>query len=287
MDNKIFTIETITNLHVGDLGDGMQLVDKQVQKDVLTKYPTIHASSLKGALREHCEKHQWDGDSILTVFGGDVKDEENKIIKTLQGRYRFVDPMLLAYPLRTSFGFVMGVSDQILKDTISLLEITGKKPPLLSFVKNIYTRYGNAMNNIPPGADGILFEQNPSSGNFSQAEHAVLVKRGFKTDDSNEQEVFDSIYCGSLAVLNDKRFSEVMEELPIVARNKLESGLSANLWYEEFVPRKTLFILQVYFEEMEFSKKLEDTLKKDYIQIGANATVGYGICKFQEVASGK
>ena len=60
--------------------------------------------------------------------------------------------------------------------------------------------------------------------------------------------------------------------------------MSANLWYEEIVPRESRF----YFN-IERPNKEEDELFKalpfhgNKIQVGGNATVGYGLCKLKKI----
>ena len=51
MPTAIYTIEAITNLHVGSGDVNYEIVDKEIQRDTATTLPTIHASSLKGAIR--------------------------------------------------------------------------------------------------------------------------------------------------------------------------------------------------------------------------------------------
>jgi CRISPR/Cas system CMR subunit Cmr4 (Cas7 group RAMP superfamily) len=89
----------------------------------------------------------------------------------------------------------------------------------------------------------------------------------------------------SLVLLSDQEMQQVIGELPIVARNKLDNGISANLWYEEFVPRITVFMTLLFMpeEKIEFTKFLKDKIH----QIGANATVGYGLCGFRELPEGE
>jgi len=74
-----------------------------------------------------------------------------------------------------------------------------------------------------------------------------------------------------------ERFREGVLELPVVARNCLDNGKSVNLWYEEFVPRESVFVfaIQVDDDAAEFLSGLRHKV----IQIGANATVGYGYCE--------
>lgn len=73
-------------------------------------------------------------------------------------------------------------------------------------------------------------------------------------------------------------------ELPVIARNKLEDGISDNLWYEEVVPHESIFYFPVFVENneddinllKEFVKALNDSR---VIQFGGNASIGYGLCK--------
>lgn len=66
------------------------------------------------------------------------------------------------------------------------------------------------------------------------------------------------------------------DNLPIIARNALENGESKNLWYEQVLPAETV----LYTIIREEGNVLADKLNKKIVQIGANATIGYGYCKF-------
>ena len=69
------------------------------------------------------------------------------------------------------------------------------------------------------------------------------------------------------------------ENLPIIARNCLENGLSANLWYEQVLPSKTV----LYFFTSGDVKGFAEALDGSLVQIGANATVGYGYCRITKI----
>lgn len=81
----------------------------------------------------------------------------------------------------------------------------------------------------------------------------------------------------------EAKFKELCsdDELPIIARNRLESGESVNLWYEQILPRKTVFCSLIMSEDTVLLDRLkqENTL----VQIGANATIGYGYCQFKKL----
>lgn len=81
------------------------------------------------------------------------------------------------------------------------------------------------------------------------------------------------------------------EELPVISRNNLEDGQSANLWYEQVLPKHSVLVFAVMGEEKDASGK-ENNAFKDFcgelngtqVQIGANATIGYGYCLITEMA---
>lgn len=79
-------------------------------------------------------------------------------------------------------------------------------------------------------------------------------------------------------------FRDNAENLPVIARNKLENGQSENLWYEELVPREAVFGWAViYPKDSEHWNVFSEALENQVIQIGGNATVGYGFCQFKKI----
>ncbi len=87
-----------------------------------------------------------------------------------------------------------------------------------------------------------------------------------------------SIVRGDATVSTEEEFKALCSDdnLPIIARNCLENGESTNLWYEQVLPSQSVLatILQTNGENDL------DCLNGSIIQIGANATIGYGYCKF-------
>lgn len=69
------------------------------------------------------------------------------------------------------------------------------------------------------------------------------------------------------------------DALPIIARNCLENGESTNLWYEQVLP--SLSVLATVIVTKESGRM--DLLNEKIVQIGANATIGYGYCKFVKI----
>ena len=88
---------------------------------------------------------------------------------------------------------------------------------------------------------------------------------------------------GSLSLSVEPIEDKVMEvccsddNLPIIARNVLDNGESKNLWYEQVLPAETV----LYTIIQEKGNDLANALNNKIVQIGANATIGYGYCKFE------
>ena len=66
--------------------------------------------------------------------------------------------------------------------------------------------------------------------------------------------------------------------LPIIARNNL--GKNRNLWYEEYVPHKSVFWTIILFDDEEFKLNLNNV-----VQLGGNASIGNGYVKFEEIGA--
>jgi CRISPR-associated protein Cmr4 len=84
--------------------------------------------------------------------------------------------------------------------------------------------------------------------------------------------------------MNNKDFREICDDyhLPLIARNCLENGRSTNLWHEQVVPRESrfyFFLLKPHHSKYELEFK-----KGDPVQIGGNASIGYGFTQIEKVA---
>lgn len=78
-------------------------------------------------------------------------------------------------------------------------------------------------------------------------------------------------------------FETACRELPVIARNHLENGQSKNLWYEEVVPHKTEFITAFQYSKDPSDSNFNKSLDGAVVQVGGNATVGYGLCLFENL----
>lgn len=219
MKTQVYQIRAITNLHPGSGDADYGIVDKLVQRDPTTSYPTIHMSSAKGALRQYFEENEIAG--VTEMFGSEPKAPSDKV---QQGKLRFISAELLAFP-------------------------------------------------------------RPSEQNGGQSAYDLCYVPQLLGEWIDKVGLFDAkitINDTDWKDIDLAAFKELTEELPVIARNQLDNGESKNLWYEEFVPRETIFGMVIQGEK-DLLEKFDAAVNGKVIQIGGNATVGYGYCLFTSI----
>jgi len=271
-----YLISAISNLHVGSGEGDFSVIDKQVQRDQITNLPIIHASGIKGALREAMEyeaktsqpnnqKEKEGKNPVLDVFGSDP----DRKVAIQQGKYNFYDGLLLALPARSSHDFFyLATCKALLQEAIENLE---RFQPTNVYLQPLRDLKGKA------SAEAQYFGKN-QNGNIRLEEEWAATYNNHSLGQLSE------LFGDRLALLSNEAFNRLAKALPIIARNYLEDGISGNLWYEEVVPREARFMAMVSREKN--SDYLNDFLlrQKGLTQLGANATVGYGLCSFKKIS---
>ncbi len=253
-----YKIQALTNLHVGSGDTHYGVIDKMVQRDAITKYPSIHSSSLKGALREYfTHGFKADGKLINHIFGSERsgKETENPVFQ--KGEYRFFDAHLLALPVRSN------TKPYYLVSSKEALEQANAQIKLFD-CKNSTTNLGYTP------LYKATSTQNVQQIRLENLEFLLQRLPVTSTD--------------LIVVPHDNYFDQFIEDLPVLARNQLENGESKNLWYEEIVPRESVFYFFIAVPEKDthfdnFNKDLNEQI----IQIGGNASIGYGFCKITQL----
>jgi len=263
MNNTVlFTIRCISNLHVGSGQSDDTAIDKIVQRDPISKFPCIHASSLKGAIREYLtntldakdfletkDTLEAKNRLLVTWFGSEKNEKEN----LKQGVLRFTDAQILLFPAR-------GI----------------EAPYYLTTSQNIIKHFNNANEDYE-----IPFELKLTNLNKTATAEGVQA----------DLHTCNLFLNKEIVTMNHERTKAIVaDNLPVIARNCLENGESVNLWYEEFVPRETIF----YFYVVNFNMDEPDNniLLLDFIDklngkklyIGANNTVGQGFSLISKIA---
>ena len=293
MKSYLYIIEAVTNLHVGSGNESVGVVDNLVQRDCITGFPTINASSLKGALRQFfTHETDMDNDSVNYVFGSPIRqvNEKNQSEKesvkkdsnkNIPGAYRFFDARLLFLPVRSNaipyFMSTCGILLNDLFNTINLFNINSeinKTDTLLSSEGPLYVsddKYTHAF------VEDIDDRRTVSSDKSLSCITDILSKIN-KSDDNQSGNNVPAL------LVPDKDFIILSDDdhLPVVARNELENGEASdgNLWYEQFVPRFSCFYFIVMVPDNDkYFNDFDNKLKKSLVQIGGNASVGNGFCR--------
>ncbi len=253
-----YLLKTLTNLHAGSGESSFGVIDNQVQRDAATGLPTIHASSLKGSLREFCREHLTD-DVTSDIFGADTKKGED----TKAGKCKFLSADILSRPVRSDKASYFhatdpGVVGRYLQKCEDLSVASGND------IKEWYSVLD------PADAKPRVFEE--------QYDKAIAEETDWKAT-CHSHPVNDrvkEIWGERPLVMTPENFKQL--DLPVIARNSLNNGISENLWYEEVVPADARFSFFIVGPEA-LMDRLNEAMTKELVQVGANASVGYGLCK--------
>ncbi|MBU5593310.1 type III-B CRISPR module RAMP protein Cmr4 [Clostridium sp. MSJ-4] len=265
---KLYSIRCLTNLHVGNGDASYSIVDNQVQRDVITNFPTINSSSLKGSLKNFLNPENTESKEIKYIFG-----DKNEGI----GHYKIFPGMLLSIPVRSNKKpFFRATCPRIIKD---FLDFTDTFKYSLDYkddlekIKSFAEKNPNSISVIKCFNKDIEDDKNLKVEGFDASLKNEL---NFKSNENLE-----NLFGKDLIVMDDLTFSEIVAKLPVIARNKLNNGESENLWYEEVVPRETRFYFGV-IQGKNYSDIFENIVEK-VVQIGGNATIGYGFCDITSI----
>ena len=271
----IYVIDALSNMHVGSGEVNYGVVDNLIQRDPITTLPNINSSGLKGALREHFDDKSFINDIFGSAPGDDKKDKK-------QGNARFFEANLLSLPVRSDKApYFMATSVEVIESLISNIRIfKGSEDSIAAdleiFVKQVKGHFVGSIK-------AITFDE--------KFKDAVIEIQNVKATHKRVQP-FDSvqkIFGDNLVIVTHEILKELCDDnhLPVISRNNLENGVSKNLWYEQVLPRYS----RLYFMLMDVNcnnenwDKFQENLENDVFQVGANASIGYGFCKFKEIAN--
>ena len=270
--NNLYKIHCITNLHVGSGDSNYGVIDNLVQRDVLTSFPTINESSLKGSIKEFFVSVVKKEKSISTKDA--QKDPRIKAIfgnEDGQGDYRFYAGHLLLFPVRTNKApYLLATCPKILNDYCELAKVMGMDAV-----------------DLKPMVDFAALSVEPNKPLVFDEKHVdILIEYPeikAKDDSGSVPKLLGLPH--EIVLMHDDDFKRVCGEnkLPVIARNHLEDGKSTNLWYEEIVPRKSVFFCFIGESERE-NDFFSNTIVKP-MQIGANASIGYGLVTLKKVVA--
>ena len=263
----LYLLRFLTNLHAGSGDTSYGIVDKQVQRDPVDQSPVVHASGMKGALREIFDYHKLTNRE--EIFGTDTKTMSAEPEKAKAGLFYFFEARMVFLPVRSdSKPFFLATSPERLTAFLNAQDDfgTGK-------TESLETTFLSLSTENPVQGSPIIFNQKEGIqvDEFTAVSHSksgLTIPAAF--DLSLEQ----------IALFHDFDLKAIANRLPVIARNFLENGISGNLWYEEIVPRETRFYTFVARPDGKdyFETGLNDNRINHRVQVGGNASVGCGLC---------
>lgn len=263
MKYSLYNIITKANTHVGSGQTNAGIVDNVVQRDLVSKLPTIQSTSLKGALKEWLKKGLEKPKEAEEIFGVEGKDN-------VQASHYIFPATMLSFPMRSNQYFYFNVSCPAI--------ISDFQKQLNTFGINDYDADLTALAATNPAIS------NPIS--LDNKLNVIIEKHSIKTSGytgTNYSANIKKLFGDNVVIMNNEDFVAITKRLPVITRNQLENGKSENLFYEEILPRESYFAFIIGYHKSE--KILFDTEigENKLFQVGANATVGYGFCELNKI----
>lgn len=264
---KLLFLYSESLVHPG-AGEGIGAIDLPIQREKVTHWPIIWATTLKGAMRDHFEGPGCKHDELFVVFGPDSEKKDSTgrgDPSEYGGAITFGDAQVLLFPVRSLKGTFAYVTCPL---AVSRLHDT------LAAVKHVAhdlidEDFETARQVQHPKEDEILLcEENsalltiPIGGKQEDSALVVLEEMSFK---AKPNEKLNALFRWlearwprapwldlkkRLAMVNDEVFGYLAEQsTEVVTRNRIddEKGtvLTGALWTEEHLPRETLLYASV------------------------------------------
>jgi len=255
------------------------------------------------------KKHEEGKSSPAAGMEPAEKDQMSNELKLLRkapghGLIKFYEARLLTLPLRSDRRvFHNATSPEVMMDFLRAMEdfnIEGIESGDIESMIGFLTEIQQHMDSMETSEFVVFGGPNDPKPIVEEYENGVVVPEAqFK-----EKAALISRYMSprpgadflrSLAIFKDSTFRDICESgLPVIARNSLDDkGISKNLFYEEILPRRAIlwFMTGTYrfFDERDENayldgfKFFEKSLTSQNIQMGANASVGYGVTQIHQV----
>jgi len=254
MEINIYKLRALTNLQAGRGANNYSVIDNLVQRDATSNLPTINGSSIKGAVREYFSS-KWEDEKVNILFGSEDKE---------RSQINFLPADLIAIPVRSNKrAYYLATCPSILKRLSEKYKTMG-----------ITVDFGNILDQTVGDGAPVLLSGSTKNLVVEDYENCLESKDGLECKLIGSPD--------EIMLFSENDFKDICGDLhlPVIARNKV----GENLWYEQVVPRESLMLTPI-FHTSENYKSFEDELLPEgkIIHIGANATVGYGFCKFYEL----
>jgi CRISPR-associated protein Cmr4 len=274
MKSKILYLFTRTPLHVG-AGSSVGAIDKPIQRERHTGFPTIPGSSLKGVLSDGYLSDRDKGlrsPQGILLFGRQ-EHEVSDDVPSQSGGISLGEARLLAFPVRSAKGCFAWITSPLLLERWS--RDTGEK---IEFPK-------------PNDAEIYGPEDLTLEGSIILEDHALDRKGNFAPmralSDVISDPLWKNLSSHHLCLVGDDMMAHYASTACEIAQHVSiddATGTAADrkLFNQENVPADTLFYSVI--TELR-AGLLELFTPPKILQIGGDATTGLGFCTTQFVCS--
>jgi len=271
-----FFIHAITHLHVGSGSSVEEEIDLPFQRDELG-YPTIYASSLKGAIKSFLLKEFPDKrDVIYKVLGEDENPEEASL-------GTFLDAILFAIPSRIIEIDSVKPHVWVYVTTYELLKKVKSYLDSISQLSNAsFSNLQKTIDSVPhKGGKNITLGSSLKTAILNEDFHVELEALNVNIPNITNDDV-------PLLVLEDSIGKEVINRSLIrVRRIRIDKDkktvVTGGLWSEEYVPMKTIFFSAFLGKESKENAIFVSCIlrKLKYVILGGKETIGKGIVELR------
>ncbi len=282
-DASLMFIHALTGLHPGS-GSALGVVDLPVQRERHTQWPLVPGSSLKGVLRAACRRKLGDGDDLNAAFGPETSDAND-----FAGALAFTDARLIAFPVRSLRGVFAWTTcpaalTRLARDCALLVGEQG--PPEWPTPGRGEAACSDRAN-IIVGKNQLLLEEFEFVRTEDDSGVAAWLADRAVTDVNTRVQM-----ARNLVILNDDDFTHFAQHATeVIARIGLDYETKTvnrgALFYAEFLPPETVFYSvamatpsrnQAIDRDAKSMLAMLRDFTPDTLQIGANQTIGKGMC---------
>ncbi len=283
-----------TPLHAGS-GSGLGAIDLPIQRERVTDYPLIQASSLKGVLRGIVEKkHGEKSKEVIAVFGPETNNAHDHA-----GAFSPGDARILLFPVRSLLGvFAWTTSPHALNRFLRDAKFTGLNtgwtvPDLPKNAQDEAKALVCQDNDISADNQVVLEEFSFEVEKNQEATNIANWLVGNALPNGDEYAYWKKVLPKRLIILPDDDFREFTRfSTEVVTRVKLKQETktveTGALWTEENLPTDTLLYAPVYAtpprgpkpDGWQDEQDVLNFVRKSVVgraQIGGNENIGRGI----------
>lgn len=279
---KLIYLHALTPVHVGT-GQAVANVDLPIAREKATGFPIIPASAFKGVLRDYFRLQ--GADWLTKAFGSEPPGGAAETAQQLEaGDWAFTDLRILCLPVRSFYGtFAYTTCPLVLHRLAQVASALNLTPPLAREAIPVMEITSVALANqsaLHRNGTVYLEDLDLKQGEGDATEIAHALAQAIFSDESEKK-----LFTERFAIVSDQVFSFLSETATeIAARVRLKEDLKtverSALWYEEAVPAESLFYgFVTHALPTERQASFENLRLEHPIQLGGDATIGWGICR--------